>query len=1116
MLSAFTARPIVELRARDKLKIESILAYGDRLLVGLSTGTLRIYRVNEIPEQVGNQNDGKSPRIDRPCTPKRPKSPAGPRIERPCTPTRPKSPAAPKPVDLLRELDKFSTRSIEQLAIIKEANTLISLSNSYVSIHDLQSYELQEQLAKTKGASTFATTSDIVKDTDTGVPEIISRLAVAVKRRLLLWSWHESELSPDVTEITLASAIRTLTWASATKIICGLNSGYLMVDVITQEFEDIVGPGAIGGASGTEGGRFGGVGSASMGYMGLGSYVPKPLATRLADGEMVLAKDINTLFIDSNGKPKEKRQIPWASAPDSIGYSYPYMIALQAPSKGAVEVRNPETLSLLQTISLPNATQLHFPSSTVSLAHAGKGFHVVSERCVWRMGATDYDTQIDELVDSARYDEAISILNMLEDALLKNKTDRLREVKMLKAQSLFDQRKYRQAIDLFSDEHVQAPPERVIRLYPPIIAGELSTFVSRKDTNETNAETNSINSDVPALAPEIMGSPKPGPVNKVLNQHKKLPSQSDAASIRSTKKADNNDGSDTGSIRNSKQSDDTPLEGKDLKDAVLELRTFLAQSRARMQRFLDFETGRLKPEASSANGGGVNGSSRQAFDSLLVAPSSEADADREQKLRETAILVDTTLFRAYMFASPSLAGSLFRINNFCDPDVVNEKLLETGRYSELVDFFHGKKLHRPALELLAKFGQAEKEEDDDDLPTSSLHGPQRTVGYLQNLPPEMIDLILEFAKWPLQTNPELGMEIFVADSENAETLPRDRVAKFLGDIDIDLEVKYLEHVTEELNDLTPEFHDRLVAAYLQELKSRDDRESESWKGLMERLLTFLRGSQQYSLSRAFGLIPRDDPAFYEAQAVVLSNMGQHKQALEIYVFKLKDFEKAEEYCNYIHLLSSSSNPSPVSTPIPTSQGARSRASTSAAEDAPSIYHTLLSLYLTPPPPNPVNFEPALSLLSKHGARLPASSTLSLLPASIQISKLESYFKGRIRNANSIVNESRIVAGLRKSEVVAAQAMLRLGDAGAIDVAAGMKKAGGLGRNRRVVIGEERVCGGCFKRLGGSVVVALPDNSVVHYGCLNRVNSAGGVVRKDSMSLGGGSGGMEALRRGGRA
>lgn len=32
MLSAFTARPIIELKQRDKSKIESILAYGTQLL----------------------------------------------------------------------------------------------------------------------------------------------------------------------------------------------------------------------------------------------------------------------------------------------------------------------------------------------------------------------------------------------------------------------------------------------------------------------------------------------------------------------------------------------------------------------------------------------------------------------------------------------------------------------------------------------------------------------------------------------------------------------------------------------------------------------------------------------------------------------------------------------------------------------------------------------------------------------------------------------------------------------------------------------------------------------------------------------------------------------------
>ena len=80
-----------------------------------------------------------------------------------------------------------------------------------------------------------------------------------------------------------------------------------------------------------------------------------------------------------------------------------------------------------------------------------------------------------------------------------------------------------------------------------------------------------------------------------------------------------------------------------------------------------------------------------------------------------------------------------------------------------------------------------------------------------------------------------------------------------------------------------------------------------------------------------------------------------------------------------------------------------------------------------------------------------------------------------------MNESKVVAGLRKSEVVRDQAMLLLG--------AGIPGEA-RGRNRRVVVSEERVCGVCHKRLGGSVIAVLPDNSVVHYGCLNRTR--GGV------------------------
>jgi hypothetical protein len=181
------------------------------------------------------------------------------------------------------------------------------------------------------------------------------------------------------------------------------------------------------------------------------------------------------------------------------------------------------------------------------------------------------------------------------------------------------------------------------------------------------------------------------------------------------------------------------------------------------------------------------------------------------------------------------------------------------------------------------------------------------------------------------------------------------------------------------------------------------------------------------------------------------------------------------YCNEVYI----STPQPQSptksfqpsTTIPTS--------TNIDDSEPSIYHTLLSLYLTPAPPNKPNWPPALDLLSKHGARLPASSTLDLVPPSLPVKDLESYFRGRIRNANSVLNEERIVAKLRGVEKASVIEAVLLGD-GKIG-RDGRVIPGGL--NRRVVIDEDRHCAVCHKRFGGSAIRVYPDNSVVHSGCM---------------------------------
>ncbi|ATY62825.1 AvaB protein [Cordyceps militaris] len=1083
MLSAFTARPIIELRPRDKSKIETILAHveanqrvllGDRILVGLNSGALRIYRLNEPIPVIENGHAGNNSISSS--------LPPNSSDHQP----RPSSRGSARPTDLLREVEKFSTRAIEQLAIIKEANTIVSLSNYHVSLHDLQTYELIETLDKTKNASGFAVTSNIVKDPDTGIPEIISRLAVSVKRRLLLWSWHECELGGDTAEVVLAESIRSVTWASATKVVCGMNGGYVMVDALTHEIEDITGPGTVGAAG--QSSRFGAVSSAGMGYMGLGGYMPKPLASKLADGEVLLAKDINTLFIDDTGKPLNQRQIPWGTAPESIGYSYPYIVALQPPAKGSLEVRNPDTLSLLQTISLPGAAQLYFPPPNVSLAHAGKGFHISSERCVWKMGATDYDAQVKELVDAGNYDEAISVLNLLEDALLKSKMETLREVKMQKAEILFGEKKYRKAMDLFNEDNVHAPPERVLALYPPVISGELSKWAGKEEpkssdadgaTPRVSAETQRKSEDagestsaVGRFAGYFMGSQRR--------------TAADAASIISVKR-EASDATDDKDSADSAASADKPLEGKDLMKAVLELNGYLAGTRARLQRVIDPATGLLKPRDSTPG--------EDATDRFLRMGQNESESQLQEKLQGTFRLVDTTLFRAYMLSQPSLASSLFRIPNFCDPDVVHEKLVEQDRYNELIDFFHGKKLHKQALALLVRFGAAAK---PDARAPALLHGPNRTIQYLQTMPSSETDLILEHAAWTLRASPAFAMEIFTGDTENAETLPRARVAAFLQTIEPALERQYLEHVVMELEDATPDLHNRLVELYISALENMQHGDAE-WEPLMGRFIKFLQAPNPvYSLGKAFSTIPRNDPFFYEAQAVVLSNMGQHKQALEIFVFKMQNYAKAEEYIGvisngtaFIAGLTPSRYCNRIQRQAPT-PAPHDASDDEDGDDAPSIYHTLLSLYLQPPSPHKSQLAPALDLLSKHGARLPAASSLSLIPDDLPVRALESYFGGRIRAANSMVHEAQVVAALRKAEGIAVAAELHVGTAGKL-----------AGRNRHVAITDEKLCVVCHRRLGGgmrvgggSVVAVLPDNTVVHWGCLS---SMGGDQRPKTPS-----------------
>lgn len=448
---------------------------------------------------------------------------------------------------------------------------------------------------------------------------------------------------------------------------------------------------------------------------------------------------------------------------------------------------------------------------------------------------------------------------------------------------------------------------------------------------------------------------------------------------------------------------------EDRRNATQELRSFLISVRRKLKRVVAAD-GSVKMDALSS----LSEKDLAAFaqDRLSFAVDRDAEA-----LPHIAELVDTTLFEAYMLISPSLAGPLLRIENFCNAQTVKTKLIAASRYSELVDFLHSKGLHRQALEILQKFG--DREAEDETAP--QLHGVNRVIIYLQTLGPEYLSLILEFALWPLRRDPERGMQIFLADSENAETLPRADVVGFLERVNSELAMQYLEHIIEEWNDLTAAFHEDLIGKYL-------DRD-------VDKATAFLQQSTVYDPFKILPLLGKKEPLLFEARTIVLNRMGQHKEALEIFVYQLQDADRAELYCNQVYGL----------------------------QQDQDIYHELLTLYLSPKPPHPVQWPPALSLLAKHGARVTPDAVMSLIPTSMPLHDLKNYFRGQLRD---------LIVTKRMSGVHTAI----LGDATARleeNICLGSVSASQKGRNRRVLVSEERVCGVCYKRFGGSAIKVMP-------------------------------------------
>jgi len=861
-----------------------------------------------------------------------------------------------------------------------------------------------------------------------------------------------------------------------------------------------------GGMAAMAGAAFGGLG----GYIGMGNR-NKPLVLQIDGGEVLVCRDTMGVFLSEDGKPTRRDGIEWPAIPEEVGFIKPYVFSIlpasattskQAPSFPLLQVRSASTLVAVQTLPFPplvetqttskgatvppttKLSQLAGHAPTVRLLTPSTGgkppLYVIvtpTERgamerdgcSIWCLEMKSWGKQIDELVEAEEFQEALALLNSIDDVLLEDKDERRNYIEALYAVSLFASNKFDEAIEHFIE--LETNPARVIALYPSEISGplardrskwlemfggvkkEVKLVAPKKDDSDTSSilSTRSrkgaagdgvaiprdrtrlaslwgrrpqsmIGGEAmsPSASTSVSSSPARGP--SVGAKPKSAVAEDENQEPKESATVESN------SIESSAKTAPTPppptpakkLTSEEERRSIDALGRFLADRRRIFKPIL---------EAQSTSHSVIQSQIRRDPDWLLALPSQALPTLELEQLTAVAQTVDTALFKTFLASKPALIGPLCRVENWCEVKQVEELLMKAGKHSELIALYGGKEMHDKALKLLRRFGD---EEDD----VEEKVGP--TIRYLQNLGPEYISLILETAHWVLGIDRKMGMEIFCADTGKVSLLPRFEVVADLEVFDKDLCIEYLVHLIQVMGEGDPSLHEKMAFLLL---RRAEKQQGEEKANTIADFLLLLETSHQYRAERVLNRLPTDDRDWFEARALLLGRLGQHEAALGIYVNKLKDHSKAEEYCRRIQ----------------------------KEDDNVSVFLTLLRIYLKPKSGEEgakVELEAALGLISRHGSRIDSVAALELLPPLVSLKSVESFASKALRQAEAKRNEQILLHQVAKER--------------ALQVNEGLIKL----HSRRVKVTDTKTCPRCMKRLGNSVIAVNAQGAVMHYGCAN--------------------------------
>lgn len=402
--------------------------------------------------------------------------------------------------------------------------------------------------------------------------------------------------------------------------------------------------------------------------------------------------------------------------------------------------------------------------------------------------------------------------------------------------------------------------------------------------------------------------------------------------------------------------------------------------------------------------------------------------------------VDTALFSCYSLTQLPLLLSFLRRPNSCRELVVAAALAHQPKL--LAEFHHTQGHHGKALAVLAESGEVEAvAEYLVQLVTDDGHGDDTALRAL----------VWEYTRWVMARNRLRGWEVLLEHDTNRVLMPRDEVLAFVDTTEEEdrgmLAMRYLEGLAAQTPDTRT--HTLLAERYLAVGTSE----------ALDRLLRMVQGPLELETRRLLrALAPHVESGALRRllllQVGLLQRLQEHTQCLEILVHRLHSPELAVDYClAYAH----GPDPAAAHTPGP------------AHASPPGLAHTLLVQLVEMYTARSEDHELLVLVLShpRVGAYLLLKDVLARLPPEqFTVRELEQFLVAQLLHTTREVNQQRLELGLGRSGLVLLDHAILVGH-----------KA-----TQHTTVAETTACAVCGRRLGRSVLLWLPDGSVVHSGC----------------------------------